>query len=148
MSFLVKMAEKKLKEIFGSFDLGIQEGIVDTFMRFIRFSKSVKYVVPWTVLRDGNRSALFENFSGAAPKVFTYFIIVVSSNGNNNNWIIIIIIIITKIMMIIIKVFFENIWVPHPWKLSGGTVIPRRDVWLCWHVSKNNILTFYFLFWT
>ena len=69
MSFLVKMAEKKLKEIFGSFDLGIQEGIVDTFMRFIRFNKSVKYVIPWTALRDGNRSAVFENFL-AQPQKF------------------------------------------------------------------------------
>ena len=29
----------KLKGIFGSFNLRIQEGIVNTFMRFIRFSR-------------------------------------------------------------------------------------------------------------
>ena len=32
----------KLKGIFGSFDLGIQEGIVNIFMRFIRFNASAK----------------------------------------------------------------------------------------------------------
>ena len=32
----------QIKRIFGSFNLGIQEGIVNTFMRFIRFNASVK----------------------------------------------------------------------------------------------------------
>ena len=31
----VRRYSKTLKGIFGSFDLGIQEGIVNTFMRFI-----------------------------------------------------------------------------------------------------------------
>ena len=84
-----------------------------------------------------------------STKSFTYFIIVVSSNDNNNNWIII----ITKIIMITIKVLLENIWFSHPWKLSGDTVIPRRRLALLAFagfalLSKNNVLTFYFLFWT
>ena len=64
-----------------------------------------------TALKDGKRGAGFENFFGAVPRAFTYFIIVISSssNGNNNNGIIIIIIVI----MIIIKALFKNIWPSH-----------------------------------
>ena len=35
-------AGDKLKGIFGSFNLGIQKGIANTFMRFIRFNASLK----------------------------------------------------------------------------------------------------------
>ena len=76
-----------------------------------------------------------------------HFIIVVSSN-DNNNWIIII-----TTIMIIIKVLLKNICPPpplHPPTLESylSALQYHADVWLCWHVSRNNILSFYFLFWT
>ena len=110
----------------------IKRNATITFMRFISFNGSLKQVVPWTALKDGNRGAGFENVFGTAARVFTYFIIVVGSNGSNNNWIII----ITIKIMIIIKVLFKNIWPPHPWKLSAGIVIPRGSLALLAYFQK------------
>ena len=40
-NFLLRWGDK-LKGIFDSFNLGIQEGIINTFMRFIRYNVSLK----------------------------------------------------------------------------------------------------------
>ena len=52
LSISLKDSGDKLKGIFCSFNLGIKEEMVNTFIPFIHFNALVKQVVLWTALKD------------------------------------------------------------------------------------------------